>query len=175
LGTLPCLTRPRVSPLKEDGGEKRAAEPDVAPATTTRRGVRRRTRAGSPHHSKQVVRIFIDRGAPAARLTAGTREIAPCIGCIPTRRVPSENKRLADQEQIQMIVIAIGTPKPSALRIAKTNSDSKFARGRTPGSDMTLLLGAPRASARPQDERSIASSDQDPDGSSITGMLRGYG
>ena len=62
-----------------------------------------------------------------------------------------------------MIVIAIGTPKPNALRIAITNSESKFAWGRTSGSDMTLLLGAPRASARPQDERSISCSDQDPD------------
>jgi hypothetical protein len=33
-----------------------------------------------------------------------------------------------------------------------TNSESKFAWGRTSGSDMTLLLGAPRAFARPQDE-----------------------
>ena len=59
-----------------------------------------------------------------------------------------------------MIVIAIGTPNANALRIDMTNSESKFARGRTSGSDMTLLLGAPRATARPQDERSIACSDQ---------------
>lgn len=62
-----------------------------------------------------------------------------------------------------MIVIAIGTPKANALRIDITNSESKFAWGRTSGSDMTLLLGAPRASARPQDERSISCSDQDPE------------
>jgi len=93
---------------------------------------------------------------------------------IPTR-TGAVSKRLTDQEQIQIIVTAIGTPKPSALRIARTNSESKFAWGRTSGRDMTLLLGAPRASARPQDELSIASSDQDPDDSSIAGMLRGYG
>ena len=74
-----------------------------------------------------------------------------------------------------MIVIAIGIPKPSALRIAKTNSESKFAWGRMSGSDMMLLLGAPRASARPQDERSIVSSDRDPDDFLMTGMLRVYG
>ena len=51
-----------------------------------------------------------------------------------------------------MIVIAIGIPKASALRIDMKNSESKLAWGRTSGSDMTLLLGAPRAFARPQDE-----------------------
>ena len=74
-----------------------------------------------------------------------------------------------------MIVIAIGIPKPSALRIAKTNSESKFAWGRTSGSDMTLLLGAPRDSARPQDERSIVCSDRDPDVFLMTKMLSAYG
>jgi hypothetical protein len=54
-----------------------------------------------------------------------------------------------------MIATAIGTPKPSAPKIARTNSESRFAWYRTSGDDMTLLLGAPRASARPQDERSI--------------------
>ena len=57
-----------------------------------------------------------------------------------------------------MIATAIGIPKPSAPKIAGTNSDSR----RTPDDDMTLLLGAPRASARPQDERSIAPSDYGP-------------
>jgi hypothetical protein len=70
---------------------------------------------------------------------------------MPDKDAPPEAWRL-DQEQIQMIAIAIGTPKPNALRIAMTNSESKFAWGRTSGSDMTLLLGAPRAFARPQDE-----------------------
>ena len=53
-----------------------------------------------------------------------------------------------------MIAIAIGRPKPSAPKIVRANSKTKFASGRTLGSDITLLLGAPRASARPQDERS---------------------
>jgi len=94
---------------------------------------------------------------------------------MPDKDERRQNKRPADQEQIQMIVIAIGTPKASALRIDKTNSESKFAWGRTSGSDMTLLLGAPRAFARPQDERSIACSDQGPDVSSMSGMLSAYG
>jgi len=62
-----------------------------------------------------------------------------------------------------MIVIAIGIPKASALRIDMKNSESKFAWGRTSGSDMTLLLGAPRAFARPQDETINSCSDLDPD------------
>jgi hypothetical protein len=77
----------------------------------------------------------------------------------PHRRTPSEDKRHSDQEQIQMIAIAIGIPKPSAPKIAATNSKTRPACCRTPDDDMTLLLGAPRASARPQDERSIAPSD----------------
>jgi hypothetical protein len=32
-----------------------------------------------------------------------------------------------DQEQIQMIATAIGTPKPSAPKIAGTNSESRLA------------------------------------------------
>jgi hypothetical protein len=159
--------------LKEDGGEKRAAAPEVAPASP--RGAAYGGDPGRvPHHSERVVRIFIDRGA-SRQVDGGTRCHRLAGECILQERVPSEDKRFADQEQIQMIVIAIGTPKPSALRIARTNSESKFAWGRIPGSDMTLLLGAPRASARPQDERSIAFSDQDPDDFSISGMLRGYG
>jgi len=47
--------------------------------TARRRSVGRRGvgRAGSPHHSERIVRIFIDRGASAANLTAA-REISPC-------------------------------------------------------------------------------------------------
>ena len=61
-----------------------------------------------------------------------------------------------------MIATAIGIPKPSAPKIAKTNSESTFAWYRTPDDDMTLLLGAPRAPARPQDEQSIAPLGQSP-------------
>jgi hypothetical protein len=42
-----------------------------------------------------------------------------------------------------MIVIAIGKPKPNALSVARANSESRFAWGRTSGNDMALLLGAP--------------------------------
>jgi hypothetical protein len=45
-----------------------------------------------------------------------------------------------------MIAIAIGTPNPSAPKIAGTNSDSR----RTPDDDMTFLLGAPRALLAPK-------------------------
>ena len=82
--------------------------------------------------------IFIDHSSPHA-----------------PQRALSESGRHTDQEQIQIIATAIGTPKPSAPKIARTNSESRFAWCRTPGVDMTLLLGAPRASTRPQDERSI--------------------
>jgi hypothetical protein len=51
-----------------------------------------------------------------------------------------------------MIVIAIGKPKPNALSVARANSESRFAWGRTSsGNDMALLLGAP-ASPRMNDE-----------------------
>ena len=50
-----------------------------------------------------------------------------------------------------MIATAIGKPKPNALSVAKANSDSRFAWGRTSGNDMTLLLEAP-ASPRMNDE-----------------------
>ena len=51
-----------------------------------------------------------------------------------------------------MIVIAIGKPKPNALSVARVNSESRFAWGRTSsGNDMALLLGAP-ASPRMNDE-----------------------
>jgi hypothetical protein len=42
-----------------------------------------------------------------------------------------------------MIAIAIGRPKPSAPKIVRANSKTKFASGRTLGSDITLLLGVP--------------------------------
>jgi len=47
------------------------------------------------------------------------------------------------QEQIQMIAAAIGTPKPSAPKVARTNSESRFAWGRASGNGMALLLEAP--------------------------------
>ena len=56
-----------------------------------------------------------------------------------------------------MIAIAIGRPKPSAPKIVRANSKTKFASGRTLGSDITLLLGAHLAFARRprmNDERS---------------------
>jgi hypothetical protein len=80
----------------------------------------------------------------------------------PHRRAPSGHKRHAGHEQIQMIATAIGIPKPSAPKIARTNSESTLTWLRTPDDDMTLLLGAPRASARPQDEQSIAPLGQGP-------------
>jgi hypothetical protein len=40
---------------------------------------------------------------------------------------PSQNKRRTDQEQIQMIATAIGTPRQSAPKIAGMNSDSNLA------------------------------------------------
>ena len=61
-----------------------------------------------------------------------------------------------------MIANAIGTPKPRAPKIARTDSESKLAWCRAPDDGMTLLLGAPRAHARPQDERSIVPSDHGP-------------
>jgi hypothetical protein len=61
-----------------------------------------------------------------------------------------------------MIATAIGIPKPSAPKIARTNSESKLTWCRTPDDVMTLLLGAPRATARPQDELSIAPLDRGP-------------
>jgi hypothetical protein len=80
----------------------------------------------------------------------------------PHRRAPSEATRQSDQEQIQMIATAIGIPKPSAPKIARTNSESRLTWCRTPDDVMTLLLGAPRATARPQDELSIAPLDRGP-------------
>ena len=50
-----------------------------------------------------------------------------------------------------MIATAIGKPKPNALRVARANSESRFAWGRTSGNDMALLPGAP-ASPRMNDE-----------------------
>jgi hypothetical protein len=91
--------------------------------------------------SSAVARHFEPDGVRRARIAA-----------------PRSQATCRDQEQIQMIATAIGIPKPSAPKIAGTNSDSR----RTPDDDMTLLLGAPRASARPQDERSIAPSNYGP-------------
>ena len=107
-------------------------------------------RADRDRHQR---RLFVDRGH-ATPLTDERRQ---------------KTSGHTDQEQIQMIATAIGTPKPSAPKIATTNSESRFAWCRTPDGDMTLLLGAPRASARPQDERSIAPSDQGPWRLSMTG------
>jgi len=45
-----------------------------------------------------------------------------------------------DQEQIQKIATAIDKPKPNALSVARAHSESRFARGRTSGNDMALLL-----------------------------------
>jgi hypothetical protein len=59
-----------------------------------------------------------------------------------------------NQEQIQMIAAAIGKPRPNALSVAKANSESRFAWGRTSGNDMALLLGAP-ASPQMNDERRL--------------------
>lgn len=50
-----------------------------------------------------------------------------------------------------MIATAIGKPTPNALSVARANSESRFAWGRTSGNDMALLLGAP-ASPRMNDE-----------------------
>lgn len=85
--------------------------------------------------------IFIDRPSPTSAVRA---------------------TRQTDQEQIQMIATAIGIPKPSAPKIARTNSESRLTWCRTPDDVMTLLLGAPRATARPQDELSIAPLDRGP-------------
>jgi hypothetical protein len=59
-----------------------------------------------------------------------------------------------NQEQIQMIAAAIGKPRPNALSVARANSESRFAWGRTSGNDMALLLGAP-ASPQMNDERRL--------------------
>ena len=50
-----------------------------------------------------------------------------------------------------MITTATGRPTPNALSVARTNSESRFAWGRTSGNDMALLLGAP-TSPRMNDE-----------------------
>jgi hypothetical protein len=42
-----------------------------------------------------------------------------------------------------MIAAAIGTPKPSAPKVARTNSESRFAWDRASGNGMALLLEAP--------------------------------
>ena len=90
----------------------------------------------------------------------------------PHRRAPSESKR----------AYRSGTNPDDSNRYQNTQAKCAENRGdefgnqtclcRTPDDDMTLLLGAPRASARPQDERSIAPSDQSP-GDSIEGQCWG--
>ena len=55
-----------------------------------------------------------------------------------------------------MIVIAIGKPKPNALSVARANSDSRFAWGRTSGNDMALLLGAPTSPRMNDEDRLLA-------------------
>ena len=52
-----------------------------------------------------------------------------------------------------MIPIAIGKPRPSAPRVASTNSESSFAWGRISGNDMALLLGAPTSPWMNNDDR----------------------
>ena len=66
---------------------------------------------------------------------------------LPALTAPSKDKQ-HDQEQIQMIATAIGIPRPSAPKIAGTNSESSWCR--TPNDDMTFLLGAPRALLAPK-------------------------
>jgi hypothetical protein len=56
---------------------------------------------------------------------------------------PSGVKRHRDQEQIQMIATAIGTPRPNAPIMASANSESRFAWGRAAGNDMAFLPQAP--------------------------------
>ena len=70
-----------------------------------------------------------------------------------------------------MIATAIGKPNPNALSVARANSESRFAWGRTSGNDMALLLGAP-ASPRMNDETAFRPSLGD---SLYSGMLSGYG
>jgi hypothetical protein len=74
-----------------------------------------------------------------------------------------------------MIVIAIGKPKPNALSVARANSESRFAWGRTSGNDMALLLGAPASLGSPPDEQSAPPSGNSHGDSLLSGMLRRYG
>ena len=52
-----------------------------------------------------------------------------------------------------MIPSAIGKPRPSAPRVASTNSESRFAWGRISGNDMALLLGAPTSPRMNNEDR----------------------
>jgi len=116
-----------------------------------RRVCRRRSRlSGRGYERRTQRRRGLSGGSSEQR-----RSSSAMLHHAPNRGTRPESKRHTDQEQIQIIATAIGTPNPSAPKIASTNSESRFAWCRTPGVDMTLLLGAPRASTRPQDERSI--------------------
>ena len=70
-----------------------------------------------------------------------------------------------------MITAAIGKPKPNALSVARANSESRFAWGRTSGNDMALLLGAP-ASPRMNVKTAFRPGPGD---FLYCGMLSGYG
>jgi hypothetical protein len=59
-----------------------------------------------------------------------------------------------------MIANAIGTPKPSALKITATNSVSRLACCLAPDDVMTCSLEPREPMPAPKDERSIAPSDQ---------------
>jgi hypothetical protein len=64
-----------------------------------------------------------------------------------------------------MIATAIGKPKPNALSVARANSESRFAWGRTSGNDMALLLGAPASlwlAPRMNDEYRLLATLYDP-------------
>jgi len=76
-----------------------------------------------------------------------------------------------------MIATAIGRPKPNALSVARANSESRFAWGRTSGNDMALLLGAPASPRMNNEDRLQAKpcSDQALATLYIPGMLSGYG
>jgi hypothetical protein len=56
-----------------------------------------------------------------------------------------------------MIAAAIGKPRPNALSVARANSESRFAWGRTSGNDMALLLGAPASPQMNDEDRLLAS------------------
>jgi hypothetical protein len=58
----------------------------------------------------------------------------------PSQTSAARKQASIDQEQIQMIATAIGTPKPSAPKIAGTNSESRPTWCFTPGDDMTCSL-----------------------------------
>lgn len=89
-------------------------------------------------------RLRQNRHRPSWRVQAA-RPLLPVDRRPEAIRNPVNGQRHRDQEQIQMIASAIGTPRPSAPKMARANSVSRLAWGRTSGNDMALLLGAPRA------------------------------